>query len=375
MRPRLAVLFALGLCGGSQATAQDCRWTEVDSAPGPRVEAQSVVIRGKLYLFGGFSSAGGTATPRTDVYDPVTDTWRRLADIPIVVTHHTAAADGLEVWIAGGFFGNNGGWVVNNVQRYDVRSDTWSKGPALPGRRAGGALVRLGRELHFFGGFSTRNKSAGDHYVLDLDDVSAGWDALSFAPLPVDRGHLSGALLDGVIYAIGGQLGHDNSPVDLDLVDAYDAQSNTWIPRASLPTPRSHFEASTFVWGGRLYVAGGRNNQPGGAGALQDVVVFDPALGSWSQSITLPQPLIASSAKPIGDTLIVSAGANASNVPGDEQHRRPLGENLGQNTRTNAGGLALSLAANWCQDSYFSSGHARLFPHTPSIANTTDDAL
>ena len=39
------------------------------------------------------------------------------------------------------------------VWKYDTTSGTWTTGPPLPERRAGGGLVLVKRELHYFGGY------------------------------------------------------------------------------------------------------------------------------------------------------------------------------------------------------------------------------
>jgi len=356
------------------APPQDCLWEERAPAPQPRVEAQSVVKDGKLYLFGGFYNPSLSATPRVDLYDPQSDAWTRLADMPVILTHHTAVLDGDTVWIVAGFLGDNGGPVMPSVLRYDLAGDTWSFGPQLPERRAGGALVLLERRLHYFGGFSSRIASAGEHFVLDLDDVDAGWDSTSFAPLPVARGHLSGAVLEGAIYAIGGQIGHDVSPQDLADVDRYDPQANAWIPVASLPFPRSHFEAATFVDDGRIVICGGRNNQPGGAANLAHVTAYDPVLDEWSELPPLPAAWLGTSVRPIGDRLFATTGGSSGNIPEAENFAREIDANLLPTTRINAGGGPLALSQAWCSDAFFEGGMS-LSAGSPSIAGTTEDEL
>lgn len=355
--------------------AQQCNWSHAADTPQALVETQSAVIDGKLYLMGGFYSSGLKGTPRTDVYDPQSDSWTGLDDMLTVVTHHTAVVDGQKIWCAGGFFGDNGGFVVDTVQVYDVPTDRWSFGPALPERRAGGGMVRLGRNLHYFSGFETRRLNAAEHFVLDLDDPGAGWDQTSYAPLPQARGQLGAAVLNGFIYAIGGQFGHDLNPMDVDLVHRYDPSTNQWTQVASLPTPRSHFEASTFVYQGRIFVAGGRDNQSSGAQVLQQVSAYDPQSDSWSDVSMLPIGLIGPSAKPIGDQLYVSGGGITQNTPVIDHWVREVEPAVGQLLRLNAGGPMLSLGEDWCMDGFFVSGSPGTGLGTPVIAGTSDDPL
>jgi hypothetical protein len=368
----IALLFTSPL---ATLQTQKCLWESALDAPQGLVEAQSVVIDGKLYQMGGFFGSSLRGTARTDVYDPAFDTWTALDDMLTIVTHHTAAMDGQAIWCAGGFFGDNGGFVVDTVQVYDVASDSWGTGPRLPERRAGGGLVRLGRNLHYVGGFQSRRLNASDHFVLDLDDVAAGWDSSSFAPLPMGRGHMSLVVLNGFIYAVGGQFGHDLNPQDVDLVHRYDLVSNTWTQVASLPTPRSHFEASTFVYKGRIFIAGGRNNQPGGLLVIPQITAYDPSSDSWSDVSTLPNGLIGPSAKPIGDLLYVTGGGVTANSPVVDHLRRAVEPMLGDAARINAGGPSLNLAADWCMDSFFCDGISALSSLNLPIASTLDDEL
>ncbi len=113
-------------------------WSEGRAAPSPKMEAQTAVVGGKLYVFGGF--AGTTATsmapvePRVSVYDPVADAWSRAAATPIDVTHCNAVVVDGSVWIAGGYRGPHPGVPVANVLRYDAASDSWSEGPPCRSR-------------------------------------------------------------------------------------------------------------------------------------------------------------------------------------------------------------------------------------------------
>ena len=69
-------------------------WTEGHAAPSTKMEAQSAVVGGKLYVFGGFAGTNkdtmSPVEPRVSVYDPRTDAWSRAADMPIDVTHCNA---------------------------------------------------------------------------------------------------------------------------------------------------------------------------------------------------------------------------------------------------------------------------------------------
>jgi N-acetylneuraminic acid mutarotase len=264
------------------------------------------VVDGDIYVFGGFYDPDLHASKRVDVYDPESDTWTRRADMPIAVTHLIPALDGRMVWFAGGFEGKNPGPTTDRVFKYDVDADAWTPGPPLPEARGAGALVRLDRSLHYFGGFaSDRDSTPGEHWALDLDSPGS-WRAL--APLPDPRGHLGAIVHEGRIYAIGGQHRHDTKPVDVDSLHAYDPDQDRWTELARLPTPRSHFEAGTFVWNGRIVIAGGRDNTSGDP-AMSHVSAYDPRTNRWSELPRLPNALLGPVMQVVGRRVVLSTGS------------------------------------------------------------------
>ncbi len=77
-----------------------CTWEVVAPGPFRRVEAPSLAIDGELVVLGGFEP-NLIASARVDAYEPQTDQWRRLADMPAAVTHSGFAFDGEHVWVVG----------------------------------------------------------------------------------------------------------------------------------------------------------------------------------------------------------------------------------------------------------------------------------
>ena len=285
-------------------------WRPMTDGPIPRFEQASAVVRGKLYVFGGFWNGALEASSAVEVWDPVSGSWSRRHDMPSQVTHRNAVPVGDTIWFAGGFVGTSPGPATREVWAYDTQRDTWHPGPPLPEPRAGGVMVMADSALHYFGGYGPdRQTTQSAVWRLDLrqpDLAAAVWDTL--APLPRPRGHTSGAAIGSHIYVVGGTVRHDPVQVDLASFDRYDLETNTWETMPDLPFPRSHTEASTFVADGRLYVAGGRSH-PTGRQSVGDMVVFDPTVGSWLFDRRLPLGLIAPVALPIGDTLVLGLGA------------------------------------------------------------------
>ena len=279
-----------------------CQWTDLASSNLNKVESQSAKIGNKLYVLAGFLE-NLKITGVTEIYDVNLDEWSTGAPMLLPVTYMGVATVGDEIWIIGGFAGNHPGVATEKVQIYNTLTNTWRYGVDLPSPRASGASVKNGDNIHYFGGLlPDRLTDVGDHYVLDLNNEQAGWTTA--APLPDPRNHLSAANINGLIYAIGGQFGHDNVVVDQKFLDVYDPNTNIWSRLANLPSERSHFEPGTLVYDNKIIIVGGRRANF----FFNDVTQYDPILNQWNELCELPNNILAPAAKAFGNRLIVANG-------------------------------------------------------------------
>jgi N-acetylneuraminic acid mutarotase len=305
-RSLLIISLSVPAIALSEEPKAELKWKKAAASPFARVESPTAVIDGKMYLFGGFTDDLG-ASLRVDVYDPAADTWTRKKDMIAGLTHLNPAIDGKSVWFAGGFKGKHPGPVTAEVWKYDIATDAWAEGPALPERRAGGGLVVLDRKLHYFGGYkSDRDTNSGDHWSLSLD---GGKEWVKEAELPDPRGHVSATVLDGKIYALGGDHGHDKTQIDVASCHRYDPATKKWSEIASLPDGRSHFESSTLIRDGRILIVGGRcNSSKPPRNVVGDLLEYDPKADAWRVVGELPEKVLAPSAAIIGGRLVVIGG-------------------------------------------------------------------
>src|SRR4051812_2460834 len=85
-----------------------------------------------------------------------------------------------------------------------------------------------------------------------------------------------------VLYAIGGRTTTGSAPVGK--VQAYNAATNTWTTRASLPQALSNTNGAGVI-NGKIYLSGGERYDRSFAASL---FVYDPATNQWSRKKDMP---------------------------------------------------------------------------------------
>jgi N-acetylneuraminic acid mutarotase len=285
-------------------------WGNQSPSPIMRLESQGIASNGKLYVFGGFINTALQATVRSDLYDPATDTWTRIADMPEALTHSAVVTSGQSIWVIGGLVGTNPGPSTNHVWKYDIPSNTWSAAPSLPIDRGAGAAAILGTDIHFFGGAS---RAAGTSPLIDHADhfalsISGGTSWTTLASIPNGRNHLAGTVLAGKIYAIGGQHGLNEASGQQSEVDVYDPATHSWTLSTPLPAGRGHINSSTFVFENRIFVMGGSVQGGSNGFPSADVLAYDPQANSWVKLTSLPGPRKSPVADLFNGKIVITTG-------------------------------------------------------------------
>jgi N-acetylneuraminic acid mutarotase len=301
-------------------------WTKVASQPYRVSEAQGEVVNGKLYTFGGFDSqkTGFTPTKRAYVYNPLLNTWTAIADLPFTpngldfggITHAGITNDGTDIYLAGGYTSNATGtgqsFGTQQVWKYNVATNNYTRLPDLPIKIAAGQMEYLNGKLHHIAGTNAaRTQDLGNHYVLDLGDLAAGWKTLS--PLPNPRQHAGSTVFEGHIYYIGGQRGHDANLTTVKEVHKYDVQTDTWTKMADLPAPetygRGHISSAVVVMGNRIIVIGGEV-RPNIQCAM--VSAYTPATDTWTDLTPIPEARFSGISAVLNGNLFYTGGSKTN---------------------------------------------------------------
>ena len=256
-RTMTCLLVAAMGCGGTPDAKTDaadvqCEMTSPwarapDLLRGVAQETAAVAADGKIYVLGGFQSLERSTL--VQVFDPAACAWSRGPDMPKDVHHLNAAVVGSTIYVVG---------AMQDGGSYTAIGDTWSWNPA----------------------------------------TDAGWSIRTPMPAGTERGASAVGVIDGKIYVAGGL--RNGSRTD---VSFYDPVGDTWTPAPPLPLPRDH--ACGGGIGGKLYVVGGRNLNPGSPEA--NVFELTPGVG-WIERVPMPTRRAGAACGVSGDRIIVAGG-------------------------------------------------------------------
>lgn len=107
-------------------------WGEGASMETARHKAAGVALFGRMYMIGGYTETGATAS--MEVYSPSRDQWTRGPDLPIAVAAPCAIVYRDAIIVSGG---TNTTGDSREVVMFNVTTGTWSQLPGLHQARAG----------------------------------------------------------------------------------------------------------------------------------------------------------------------------------------------------------------------------------------------
>lgn len=170
-------------------------WRRIADMPGPRAAHKLVTLGGKIYAVGGV----GPDSTALWVYDPETARWDgSLAPLPTAREHLAAVAAAGKLYVIAGRWSGRGNLTV--VEAYDPSTDRWSSMAELPAPRGGHTAAAVEGRIHVSGG---EDLASGDTYANHwvYDPGSDRWTAA--APMPSARHGLDSAAL-GKRWIVGG---------------------------------------------------------------------------------------------------------------------------------------------------------------------------
>ncbi len=253
-----------------------CRRIEDVPVAEGRLAAVAASVAGKIYLFGGYTVAADGAeksTPEVFRFDPATEQYDRVADMPTPVDDSTAIVlFDRYVYLVSGWHDDAN---VTLTQVYDAQEDRWFRGTDFPGApvfgQAGGGdrthlMVMGGVELSL-GADGKRNfvasKEAWIGAVAEEAPDKIKWERLPAPPVGPFYRMAASSGLDAIYVAGGGDNPYNYDGVGYDGVRArpssrvlaLDARKKAWRIIGDIPASMDHRGLVAGDEG--LYVLGG----------------------------------------------------------------------------------------------------------------------
>lgn len=259
-------------------------WTKAAALPVIQSEWDGVTIGDSLFVVGGEMKR----TPQTDpskasdelwIYNGRTNAWTQGADMPGGRNHHAVALLDGKLYVLGGYnfsccgnypwpYGNTNNW------RYDPKSNAWTVLAPIPRRMGAGMAAAFEGRIYVFAGTDTGAFNSNGS-VQEYDPATDTWR--SRASMRNAREHVKGAVVDSLIYLIGGHQKPEATKINQPSVEAYSPRGNRWYDKGNMPVPRGGIGAAYL--GGKIYVFGGEGAN---YSLFNRVDQYDPATGAWA---------------------------------------------------------------------------------------------
>jgi N-acetylneuraminic acid mutarotase len=270
-------------------------WRVRAPLPIPRTEmAWAAAYKGRMHLVGGYAEQR-VDKPYHHAYDPATDRWEELAQLPRGANHVGVATLGDRLYAFGGFIEQN---RTPHDEAFFFDGERWTKIRRLPEACGAIGCIALGGKIHLVGGAIGSDWRRSIDWHLVYDPATDRYDRRQ--PMPVARDHIGIVTVAGQVHVIGGRV--DSFHTNSNLHHSYDPATDRWTFRTPLPTARSGqgtvwFDNKIFVMGGegtnRVY---GQNE------------AFDPATNRWTSYAPMLTPRHGMGAVVLGNSIYVAGG-------------------------------------------------------------------
>ncbi|MBY5994266.1 kelch repeat-containing protein [Ferrimonas balearica] len=267
--------FGSGVVSVLELSGSSC-WFELADAPASLLDSGSAVLNGRLHLVGGKTASGHVNTHYA--YDIDDDQWVTLAAKPGTAVENLAvAAYNGDLYAFGGSSGPFSG-AVNDSYRYDPGSNSWQSIADMPVALGGIRAEVIGNKIYIAGGMDGNGASVNS--LLIYDPANNSWQ--TGPSMSQVRDNPGTAAVNGKLYVMGGRHRQSNGDTvegELNTMEIYDPGSNSWSNGANLPTGRRTFAVGTL--NGRIQIIGGEFASGVPGNVFTQYEEYNPATNSW----------------------------------------------------------------------------------------------
>lgn len=220
-------------------------WVKRRDMPTLRGDFTTAVVVGKIYLIGGSihdnKPGEGVVTDIVEVYDPLTNKWEKRANMPTARGMTDAVVVDGKIYVLGGYTWRRvPGLIerfVKSIEEYNPKTDKWRQLPEMPILKGRFATVAVDNEIYTIGGIDLALKRIGD---VDVYNPAVDkWREIE--PMTI-RKVTTAVVVKGTIYALGGLIGGGFGNLS-PIVEAYDTGFRAVTAKGKLPTRWSELKA------------------------------------------------------------------------------------------------------------------------------------
>ncbi|MDD4325657.1 MAG: kelch repeat-containing protein [Candidatus Bathyarchaeota archaeon] len=236
-------------------------WSTIAQMPTPRIEFATAVYENKIYIIGGKISRGDASLNTVEVYDPTTNSWTSVSSIPTARDSMQANTVNGKIYVISGKISLTHAQSVavfsDKNEVYDPQTDTWASVTSIPNHVAGYVSAVLDNKIYVIGG-STEEPPIGWYAVNTTQIYDPATDAWTFGadiPETVEGAvgcATTGSMAPKRIYVFAG---HDENG-HRDLNQVYDPIIDEWIT-AVKQNFYGYGELATTVIDDLIYAIGG----------------------------------------------------------------------------------------------------------------------
>lgn len=279
LKVTLAEQSAPASAAAAKSAGDEASWQQLPDYPEPVLKNVVGSYQGKTYSVGGMDHLlGGMGYKDGYVYDPAAGSWSPIADMPETKVNATGAFVNGTLYVAGGSTISRpgaGGVLTPTAYAYHPDSDTWSRIADLPVPLDGAASAVLDGSLYVIGGFGPKSSLSSPAYRYD--PLHNTWHRIADYPIAMGDGGCGG-IADGIVCA-GGRTNFGGAEVTTARAYRYHPGTDTWTRAADMPY--DVFSAVYSSANGELQVTGGMTDAEL-LGITRRAVQYDPVVDLWT---------------------------------------------------------------------------------------------
>ncbi|XP_063892356.1 uncharacterized protein LOC110372548 isoform X1 [Helicoverpa armigera] len=271
-------------------------------------DRETVLVFGGIDLLTPYGFGGNTGK-YIYRFDPVTNVWDYVGDLPEPRHHHSVAFLRGRVYLVGGadprdddIRGKSA--VVSTVWSFEPVSRSWYSESGLMTPRKNFGLVVHRMAMYAIGGLDKKGRVLRS--VEKFDPKTGSWTEVR--SMSVCRMAVACAKYRDYIWVAGGMTGEKKKPV-CKIVECYNSKTNEWTEIHSLRFPRCF--STMFAMNDKLYIVGGAgkiSDKEKTVSSVGAIDVWDWQMRKWKQETEMSMPRHGHALAYLGTQLIIIGG-------------------------------------------------------------------